>query len=165
MSDTRSIVELDDDTTYQMCFVCGPRNGAGLQTRFRLVGDDVVEARFTPREEHQGYPGLVHGGVMTAVIDETIGRLGMLRNQWVMTAKLEVRFLAPFPLGSTATCTASLERASRRGLQGDARVALDDGTVVAEASGLFVEMPATMRAAAETSVPGFATWFERTSAP
>ena len=60
------------------CFICGVKNSAGVHVRFYEVqrdgsGDEIV-ARFTGQEQHQGYPGRMHGGVITGILDETIGR-------------------------------------------------------------------------------------------
>ncbi len=56
------------------CFLCGVENPIGLNLRFYEAEDGHVEARFTPKEEHQGYPGVLHGGITSALLDETIGR-------------------------------------------------------------------------------------------
>src|SRR2546421_5116698 len=54
------------------CFVCGDRNHAGLAVRFYVEGERVV-TRFTPREEHMGFNGITHGGIIAALLDETMG--------------------------------------------------------------------------------------------
>src|SRR5579864_3726600 len=72
-TNARSPMELNDTTDYQRCFVCGQRNPFGLHLVFRVEGDSVV-ADFQPREEHQGFPGVIHGGIVAAVLDEALGR-------------------------------------------------------------------------------------------
>jgi acyl-coenzyme A thioesterase PaaI-like protein len=158
MADQPEELRLNDDTDYQMCFVCGPRNPAGLHLNFRREGEEMV-AEYAPNDVHQGYPGLVHGGAIYAALDETIGRLGMLRRQWLMTMKLEVRYRAPFPVAEQATIRATVVRWTKRALEGKGVMQLSDGTIVAEARGLFVEMPEAIRAQAEKLIPGFADWF------
>ena len=56
------------------CFLCGVDNPIGLKLGFYDVGDGRVATRFTPLEQHQGYPGVMHGGIACALLDETIGR-------------------------------------------------------------------------------------------
>lgn len=56
------------------CFVCGIDNGSGLHAEFFQLDNNELMAVFTPREEHQSYPGRTHGGVSAAMLDETIGR-------------------------------------------------------------------------------------------
>ena len=84
-------MELNDTSSYQRCFVCGHRNPYGLHLFFRL-GDNTIVADFQPREEHQGFPGVIHGGIVAAVLDEALGRTSMLGDdeEWTMTGRLEV---------------------------------------------------------------------------
>ena len=58
--------------TSRMCFVCGESNPAGVHVRFYEQEDGSVLARFTPQDQHQGYPGRMHGGVITAVMDSAL---------------------------------------------------------------------------------------------
>ena len=90
------------------CFVCGLKNVAGVKVRFyETVADDGTAellARFQGQPIHQGYPGRMHGGVLTGVLDETIARAinygsGVDVERWGITAELTTRFLHPVPLG------------------------------------------------------------------
>ena len=63
----------------KMCFVCGLRNSLGLRASFYELDNGDLVATFTPETEHQGYPGRLHGGIASAVLDETIGRAILLR--------------------------------------------------------------------------------------
>ena len=80
-------MKLNDATDYQRCFVCGQRNPYGLQLVFRLENNSIV-AEFQPREEHQGFPGVIHGGIVAAVLDEALNRTSLLGKNpgWTMTA-------------------------------------------------------------------------------
>ena len=89
------------------CFVCGLDNVAGVKVRFyeSIAADGVPEilARFSGKPCHQGYPGRMHGGVLTGVLDETIARAinygsGVDVERWGITAELNTRFLQPVPL-------------------------------------------------------------------
>ena len=91
MNEGESGLPLNDETDYGLCFVCGPRNRSGLRLRFEREGG-VVTTTFRGREEHQGFPGYVHGGVITALLDETMSRVSLLEDRWTMTARMEVRF-------------------------------------------------------------------------
>ena len=87
--------------TTRMCFVCGESNPAGVHVRFYEQDDGSLLARFTPQDQHQGYPGRMHGGVITAVMDECVGRAIMIKYGeaiWGVTAELNVRFRKPVPL-------------------------------------------------------------------
>jgi len=93
-------MELNDTTDYQLCFACGQHNPFGLQMVFRQEDESVV-SDFRPQEEHQGFPGIIHGGIVAAVLDEALNRTTMLTNHptWSMTGRLEIRYRRYVPYG------------------------------------------------------------------
>ena len=151
---------LNDDTDYQRCYVCGQQNPFGLQLYYRNEGSQIV-TEFTGEERHQGFPGVVHGGILAAILDETMGRVSVLEHRWVMTGRLELRYRAPaplhVPLRITALTTDSRARMIRvRGIVARA----DDPTVICcEAEGTFLPLPAEVRAQAVAAYPGTADFF------
>ena len=90
----RPQLSLNDETDYGLCFACGPRNPSGLHLTFERQGDTVTTS-FLGRQEHQGFPGYVHGGVITALLDEVMSRVFLLKNRWTMTARIDIRFRQP----------------------------------------------------------------------
>jgi len=127
-----------------MCFVCGTDNPIGLHLSF-YQEDDRIWTEFTPGEEHQGYPGTLHGGLVCTLLDETMGRVAALRSLWMMTAKIEVTYRKVVPLSQPLRITASIVdfRGSRMVAQGT--ITLPDGSVAVEAKGLFVRIPEERR--------------------
>src|SRR5450756_1503532 len=88
-----------------MCLVCGADNPFGLQARFYELEAEGATGRellgvFTLREEHQSYPGRLHGGISSAILDETIGRAITIAHPgtWGVTAELTLRYRKPLPL-------------------------------------------------------------------
>ncbi len=79
---------LNDDG---LCFGCGPHNPIGLRLTFAWDGD-VYGTRWTPAPEHQGWAGIVHGGLLALTLDETLSRAALERHglHWV-TAELNTR--------------------------------------------------------------------------
>ena len=138
-------MELNDTTDYQRCFVCGQRNPFGLHLVFRLDNQTVV-AEFQPREEHQGFPGVIHGGIVAAVLDEALGRTSVLAEhpEWTMTGRLEVRYRRYVPYGPLLRVRASLGIQKRRMIQASGIVTLadDESTILAEAQGTFLSLSA-----------------------
>ena len=136
-------MELNDTTDYQRCFVCGQRNPFGLHLVFQQEGQSIV-ADFQPREEHQGFPGVIHGGIVAAVLDEALGRTSLLgvHPEWTMTGKLEVRYRRYVPYGPLLRVRATLESERRRMLQarGVLTLAEDEDAILAEASGIFLPL-------------------------
>lgn len=132
------------------CFVCGIDNGAGLGVAFYEVagadGAPEVEARFTARSEHQGYPGRMHGGLVSGVLDETVGRAVNAgagpgeAGSWGVAIELSVRFLKPVPLGVELVARGRITRDRRRLFEGSGELLLPDGTVAATATGRYVRM-------------------------
>jgi len=131
-------VEKQPNSRY--CFLCGIENPIGLNLSFYQEGDRVV-AHYCPKEEHQGYPGVLHGGITCALLDETIGRTLVNRDIWAMTVDLNVRFLKPIPLGQTLTVVGEIVRLRSRTLEGKGEIQLEDGTVAATAEARYIRLP------------------------
>jgi uncharacterized protein (TIGR00369 family) len=136
----------------QMCFVCGIENPIGLKLFFYETEDDRVVARFTPREEHQGYPGVLHGGITSAVLDEVIGRVCIAEGRWMVTAKMELRYRRPIPLGEPLTIVGEVVEDRGRRLVARGELRLPDGRVGAEATGTFIELPEEKTAGMEEAL-------------
>ena len=132
-----------------MCLVCGRDNPFGLHARFyELAPDDACGAAgpellgvFTPREEHQSYPGRLHGGVSSAILDETIGRAILLLQPgaWGVTVEFTVRFRKPLPLDEEIRCVARITRDTSRLFEGTGEILLADGSVAVEARGKYLK--------------------------
>ena len=123
------------------CFGCGPDNDARLGIHPHYEGDRVVaEIEFHPRFE--GGPGLTHGGAIAAFFDDLIGFVSMAHHRPAVTAKLEVNYLLPIPLGVTIRGEAWLAAVDGRKLYPEAAGFAPDGTVLVEATGLFLEVGA-----------------------
>jgi uncharacterized protein (TIGR00369 family) len=125
----------------RMCFVCGMQNPIGLKAFFYQDEEGRVVAHFTGKEEHQGYPGMMHGGIVTALLDEVIGRVAIAQDLWAVTAKLEVRFRHPVPLGQPLTLVGELTHLRSRTLEAHGEIRLEDGAVAAEAEGVYIRLP------------------------
>jgi len=87
----------------KMCFICGLENPVGLHLHLYEVEPGVVETAYTAPEHFQGYPGVLHGGIVSAILDETAGRSLMGNDpkhpRFMFTAKLEVKYRQNVPIG------------------------------------------------------------------
>lgn len=121
------------------CAVCGAadRDPAPLGLRFGVAADGSVAARFAPGRAQQGYAGLVHGGVISTLIDAAMVHCLFARGVRAVTAELNVRFVAPARLDAALEITGRLVEDRRRAFRLVAAVA-QFGGVVARGTGLFV---------------------------
>lgn len=117
-----------------MCFGCGDNNPVGLKLKFSWDGKKV-RARFTPDDCHQGWPGITHGGVVFAVMDEAMGYVTYYLGLECVTAKFEARIRGTNPVGQPLVVEAFVTRESKRLLLVGATLMAADGTVMAEATG------------------------------
>jgi len=126
----------------RMCFVCGRENPVGLRAQFTSDGRRIY-CTYTPRDEYQGYPGVVHGGVLCALLDETLGRTCFLigDDNWMVTAKMELRFKAPVPTGKPLTAIGEIVRDRGRLLESHGEIRLEDGTLAMEANATYIRAP------------------------
>jgi acyl-coenzyme A thioesterase PaaI-like protein len=129
-----------DDSPRRWCYGCGDRNPEGLQIEFEMDGRRVC-GRFSPRAAHQGYPGLAHGGIAAAALDEAMGWAMYATGAWAMTGRMEVKYRKPLPLHEELEVSAEVVREGGRWLQAVAAVRGPRGELLAEAKGLFVRVP------------------------
>jgi uncharacterized protein (TIGR00369 family) len=141
MTTSRTVVA--SQNVSRMCLVCGRDNVAGLKARFFVLDSGELAGVFEPREELQGYPGRLHGGIATTLLDETIGRaLGVTEPEsWGVTVELNVRFRKPVPLDRPVTAVARITKDGGRIFEGTGEIVLEDGTVAVSASGRYLRLP------------------------
>lgn len=127
-----------------MCFVCGVKNINGLQVRFFNDGEAACRAEVTIDERFQGFPGIAHGGIVAALLDEVLGRAGLSGNpnRLMYTGRLEVRYRQQVPLNQRLTLRGRLEKDRGRVVTASGELVAPDGqTILAEATGTLMELP------------------------
>jgi acyl-coenzyme A thioesterase PaaI-like protein len=156
-------MELNDTTDYQRCFACGQLNPYGLKMVFRFE-DNTIVSDFRPGEEYQGFPGVIHGGITAAVLDEALNRTSMLTNQptWTMTGRLEVRYRRYVPYGPLLRVRASLDTQRGRIVQASGKLTLadDESVVFAEGQGTFMTLASEMLDEVMKDYPGMRAFFD-----
>jgi acyl-coenzyme A thioesterase PaaI-like protein len=127
----------------RMCLVCGVENQSGLKGRFFELDSGELLGVFRPGEGHQGYPGRLHGGLASAMLDETIGRAVNIANadEWGVTVELTLRYRKPVPLGPDIKVVGRITRDSSRLFEGSGEIVLDDGSIAVEATGKYLKLP------------------------
>jgi acyl-coenzyme A thioesterase PaaI-like protein len=126
------------------CLVCGLKNPHGLKTSFFELQNDELVAVFTPTEVHQSYPGRLHGGITTAILDETIGRAILGRYEgaiWGVTVEFTTKFKRPIPLDAELRVVGRITSDTNRFFEGTGELLLPDGEVAATGVGRYMKLP------------------------
>jgi acyl-coenzyme A thioesterase PaaI-like protein len=128
---------------YGHCFGCGELHPTGLHLVARVGEGATITAEFTVTENHQGAPGLAHGGLLSLAFDEALGKLMWLLRSPAVTARLETDFIRPVPLGTTLFITAEITGQVNRKVYSAAigRLGSPDGEIAVRAAALFVIVP------------------------
>jgi uncharacterized protein (TIGR00369 family) len=129
-------LELQNDG---MCFACGPRNPIGLKLQFNFEDGRYV-ARFTPRQEHQGYDSMMHGGLISTLLDEAMAKLVYEKGNMAVTGELHVRFKKPACVGEELAVYGWITSDARRVIDCAAEIRNAKGEIVAEATGRMVRV-------------------------
>ncbi len=127
------------------CFLCGKQNNFGLKIEwFNNQEKNQVEAEITIPEHFNGYPGVAHGGIIAAILDETAGRAVMLNGNFeelFVTLKLEVTYRKITPTNTPLSVTGWVIKGSGKRMKVAAELKLPDGTVTAECEALVTRPP------------------------
>ena len=126
------------------CFVCGVANPFGLHLKFYATGPGEVAADVTLPQEFQGYPGVVHGGIIAAMMDEVAGRsqMGDMSNpRFMYTARLEINYRKNVPVGKPIHLVGKALKSRGRTATASAAIYDQEGVVLAEAEALLVNIP------------------------
>jgi len=114
-----------------LCFGCGENNPCGLKLKFEWDGKQV-RAEFTPNKFHQGWAGIIHGGIITTILDEAMGYAAYYEGIKCVTSSMQTRFKRPLSIDEPTIVTASLTKNGRRYVETEAKIATRDGTTIAE---------------------------------
>lgn len=140
------MLEIEDQMikqpTSRTCFMCGRENSHGLKmVWYNNLEANRVEATVTIPEQFNGYPGIVHGGIVAAILDETSGRAVMLDGNFenlFVTLRLNVTYRKPTPTKTPLKAIGWLEYKGNRGMKVAAELVLPDGTVTTECKAVVV---------------------------
>jgi acyl-coenzyme A thioesterase PaaI-like protein len=127
------------------CFGCGEKHPTGLHLVAHVGNGMDITAEFVVSENHQGAPGLAHGGLLSLAFDEALGKLMWLLRAPAVTARLETDFIKPVPMGSKLFITAEITGQVNRKVYCSAvgRLNTPDGDIAVRAAALYVIVPMT----------------------
>jgi uncharacterized protein (TIGR00369 family) len=127
-------MHLDDD---RYCFVCGDRNPYGLKLAFNTK-DGVTVAEFMPGKTHQGFKDIVHGGIISSILDEAMIKTVLSQGIEAVTAEITVRLKKPLFVGEKAFIKAEITKKGNRLIETSAELKKDKNTVIAVAAAKLI---------------------------
>ena len=125
--------------TYGNCFVCGKNNASGLRLDFEIDREkQTLKTTFVASPVYQGYDGIVHGGIISTLLDEAMAKLAYELGLNSVSATLEVRFIRPAPLLERLLVHGEIIEVKPRLVRARALVTKEDGTILAEGTSTLV---------------------------
>lgn len=129
---------------YPYCFVCGDKNKIGLKVEF-FFEDGKAKAQYTPTAEFEGYKDILHGGILSALLDEVMIYSIIAQGIITVTVQMEVRFKKPAKIGETLFLEGHVTEDKGKILHTEGKVFKQNGTIVAESRGKFFRAEGEMR--------------------
>jgi len=130
-----------DTVDDEMCFVCGQRNPIGLKVKFEVDKENLrLTGMFTPRREHEGYRGIMHGGLQSALLDEAMVKLLWEVGISAVSASLQIRLVRPAKIGEEIAIKGWVESQKGRLIFTAARLEDGEGNVLSQATGKCVKV-------------------------
>ncbi len=124
-----------------MCFICGKRNPIGLKVEFEVDGENLrLTGYFTPRQEHEGYKGIMHGGLASALLDEAMVKLLWEVGIPAVSASLNIRLIKPVKVGEQVIIKGWVQSDKGRIVNTSAELRDTTGTLLAQADGKCVRV-------------------------
>jgi uncharacterized protein (TIGR00369 family) len=118
--------------TYGNCFVCGEKNPGGLRLNFQIDQEkQTLRTTFVPGPVYQGYDGIVHGGILSTLLDEAMAKLSYELGYNAVTASLEIRFKKPAPILEPLLVYGEITEVKGKIVRAKASITREDGTVLA----------------------------------
>ena len=126
-------VKLNTDLNEGFCFGCGENNPIGMKLKFTRDGE-ILRTEYQPDKMLQGWPGLLHGGIVATLLDEVMSNAAYATGETCLTAEMTLRQRKPIPISETLVVTAWITRRRSKILETAGKICLKDGTVVAEST-------------------------------
>lgn len=120
------------------CFACGTDNPRGLRLQFLLQEELGMVAEWTPDSDLEGYQGIVHGGIVSTVLDEAMAKIVAAKEGKALTAEMRVRFRNQVASGEMVHIRGWIESKNKRMINAEAKLTAKDGTELAHAWGVFL---------------------------
>jgi uncharacterized protein (TIGR00369 family) len=141
------------------CFVCGVQNPYGLKLKFYQTAPDEVTVSYTVATRYQGYPGVVHGGIIASMLDEVAGRALMgsdpANPRFMFTARLDVQYREPVPVDTPLRLVGRVVKRKTRSAAAHAAIYSPAGKLLAEADAILVDVPSEVVSTVDLAALGW----------
>src|SRR3989338_481261 len=121
------------------CFVCGPKNPIGLKLKFHFNGK-TIKTEFISKKEHQGYLNIVHGGIISTLLDEAMVKLALAMDIPVVTAQMDIRLRKPLNIGEKIIVEAEILNNTTKLLEAYAKAITMNNVLIADAKGKLIKV-------------------------
>lgn len=118
------------------CFGCSEINPIGLKLRFSYKDDEAV-TKWVPKEEYQGWPGILHGGITATILDEVMAKLIEHKGIWAVTGEMNIKYVKKIEIGKELIARAWIEKGTKKIFYVRAHIQNKDKEVLAEGSGKY----------------------------
>lgn len=130
---------------YKNCFVCGTNNPIGLNITF-FRDQDKIRAEYVPESKHEGFKGIVHGGILFSILDEIMGRTAITtKGVMTMTVEVNIKYRKKVIVGEKIIFNAQMTKDLGRMIEAKAEARSEDGTLLTEAKGKFIVVSKEMQ--------------------
>ncbi len=127
--------------TYGNCFVCGENNPNGLRLRFEINREkQSLKTTFIASSTFQGWDGIVHGGIISTLLDEAMAKLVYELGYPAVTTSLEIKFKKPAPIFESLNVHGEITEVNKRLIRAKAHLAKEDGTILATGTSTFLKL-------------------------
>ena len=127
----------------KMCYICGMDNSEGLKSQFYNMEDESVITVFKYRPEHQSFPQRVHGGLLSAMLDELAFRGCWVKDETVLgaTTSMEIKFRKPAPYDVDLIGQGVILNETSRFIKAKAQIMDRDGVIFTDAVINYIKLP------------------------
>jgi uncharacterized protein (TIGR00369 family) len=124
----------------ERCYVCGKKNPVGLSVDFTIKTETrSILGWFTPSQDHQGYEGIVHGGILSSLLDEAMAKLAFSLGIPAVTAEITVTFKTSAAPGDELSISGRITEETKRLILAEAKIERGP-VVIAEAKGKLLRI-------------------------
>ena len=120
------------------CIICGNKNSEGMHINYKLSPEGIIKANWTPSAKYEGFKGIIHGGVLSAVIDEAMSKAVITSNIEALTVELNIRFHNYVNSGDKLKIEAWIVKKHKRKIITEGILYRENGDKILHAKGTFL---------------------------